>query len=329
MLMKKITLLDLGGTIASYIHNSTDEFYDQKGISLCSLLNELPLLENIEIIYECFCNKISHELTSDELLNLGNKIQKIVEDPNVFGLVVSMGTNALEDIAYFVSLTVKTTKNIVFTGSHFPQNSLAFDGKKNLFNAIIIAQSDTTKELGVVVTLNDAVISSRWATKNKPGISNDFSNDGIGTIGYVVGGVFHQRMRATSKHTFNSEFSIRAMTSLPKAVVIYAHFGMDIDYLEFVVNSKSTSGIVSAGYGKGYQTKEVSKLLNKAVLKGVPVVRCARSGLCITNVDASYDDKYGFVVASEFSPHKASILLSVCLSHGLPTNEIQRVFEEY
>ncbi len=327
--MKKITVLDLGGTITSYIHKSTDEFYTKKGGALCSLLDELPILEKTEIVYECFSDTISHELSSDDLLSLGNKIQQIVEDPNVFGLVVSMGTNALEDVAYFIGLTVKTRKSIVFTGAHFPQNSLAFDGKKNLFNAIVIAKDELSEDLGVVVTFNDAVVSSRWATKSKPGISNDFSNDGVGTIGYVVGGVFHQRMHSTNKCTFNSEFSIRAMKSLPKTAVIYAHFGMDIDYLGSLVNSKSISGIVSAGYGKGYQTKEISTLLNKAVLNGISVVRCARSGLCITNIDASYDNKYGFIVASEFSPHKASVLLSVCLAHGFPAHKIQRAFEVY
>ncbi|WP_028388744.1 asparaginase domain-containing protein [Legionella fairfieldensis] len=327
--MKKIAVLDLGGTISNYTPKSTAEFYSQKGASLYSFINELPLPGKIEVNYESFSNIISHELSPDDLLNLGRKIQNIIDDPNVFGLVVSMGTNALEDVAYFIGLVVKTKKCIVFTGAHFPQNSLAFDGKKNLFNAIVVAQSDYSQDLGVVVTLNDTVTSARWATKNKPGISNDFSNDGIGGIGYVVGDIFHQKMQPLHKCAYSSEFSIHAMQSFPKIGMIYAHFCIAIDHINYIINNNIINGIVSAGYGKGYQTKEISTLLNKAVLNGIPVVRCARSGLSITNVDPSYDNKYGFVVASEFSPHKASILLSVCLAHRLSKQEIQRVFEEY
>lgn len=327
--MKRIVILDLGGTISNYTQRSTSEFYNQKGSSIRSLINEISFSKDIEISYEFFCNTISHELNTNELLILARKIQNIVDDLDVFGLVVSMGTNALEDIAYFVGLVIKTKKNLVFTGAHFPQNSLGFDGTKNLYNALIVAQSDYSKDLGVIVTFNDTVVAARWATKNKAGISNDFSAEGLGVLGYVVGDVFHQKMHSTHRHTYKSEFSIHTMAFFPKVWVMYAHLGMDVDLIDHIVRNSRIDGIISAGYGKGYQPKEITKLLNKAVLKGISVVRCARSGLSITNIDKSYDDKYGFVVASEFSPHKASILLSVCLAHQLTHREIQRVFEEY
>lgn len=327
--MKIIVVLDLGGTISSYTSESTAEFYSEKGSPISSLINELAIANQIEVKYEQFCNIISHELSVNNLIDLGNKIQDLVDDPNTDGVVVSMGTNALEDVAYFIGLVVSSRKTIVFTGAHYPQNSLAFDGKKNLFNALIVAHSDNSHDIGVVVTLNDTVISSRWATKNKPGIPNDFSNNEMGGIGYVVGNVFHQKMRPIHRYSYNSEFSIRTMLSFPKVGVIYAHLGMDIGYINHIINDGTIAGIVSAGFGKGYQTKEISKLLNNAVLKGIPVVRCARSGLCLTNIDVSYDNKYGFIVASEFPSHKASILLSVCLAHGLSNQEMQRVFVEY
>lgn len=327
--MKKIVILDLGGTIANYTQKNTSEFYNQKGSSIYSLISEISFSKEIEISYEFFCNIISHELNTNELLALGKKIQNIVDDCNVFGLVVSMGTNALEDIAYFIGLVVKTKKNLVFTGAHFPQNSLGFDGIKNLYNALVVAQSNYSQDLGVVVCFNDTVVTARWATKNKAGISNDFSAEGLGVLGYVVGDTFHLKMNSVHKQTYKSEFSIHTMSFFPKIYVVYAHLGMDVDLINHVVSNGSINGIISAGYGKGYQTKEITKLLNKAVLKDICVVRCARSGLSITNIDQSYDNKYGFIVASEFYPHKASILLAVCLAHQLPHREIQRVFQEY
>lgn len=95
------------------------------------------------------------------------------------------------------------------------------------------------------------------------------------------------------------------------------------------MNDSKIEGIISAGFGKGYQTREVSKLLNQAVItRKIPVIRCTRSGIAVSNRDTSYDDKYGFINASQFSPHKASILLSVCLAHSFSHQDIQRVFEE-
>jgi L-asparaginase len=185
--MKKIVLLELGGTISSYTPQKTSEFYNQHGDSISSLIAGFSFQEKIEIKYDYFCNKISHELTVNDLLSLGNRVQDIVDEPEVFGLVISMGTNILEDVAYFIGLVVNTRKNIVFTGAHFPQNSLGFDGRKNLFNAFIVAKTDCIQSIGVVITFNDTVVSSRWATKSKPGISNDFSCGGIGILGYVIG----------------------------------------------------------------------------------------------------------------------------------------------
>jgi len=327
--MKTIVLLELGGTISSHTYQKTSEFYNLKGESISSFIDDFSSTENINIQYELFCNKISHELTIRDLLSLGNKIQDIVDRPDVFGLVVSMGTNAMEDVAYFIGLVVNTRKSMVFTGAHFPQNNLAFDGRKNIFNALVVATSDCIQGAGVVITLNDTVVSSRWATKNKPGIPNDFSCEGFGILGYVAGSVFHQKMIPVYKHTFNSIFSIRSIRSLPKTAVLYAHFGFDIHYIQHIIDNSSVEGIISAGYGKGYQTREASELLCKAATNGIPVVRCTRAGQSVTNIDINYDDKYGSIVASDFSPHKASLLLAVCLSQGLTPPEIQDVFEEY
>lgn len=327
--MKNIVILDLGGTISQYTQSSTAEFYNQKGSSIDILINEFSFSKEVSIRYEFFCNTISHEFDTNKLFTLGRKIQDIVDEPQVYGLVVSMGTNALEDIAYFIGLVVKTKKNVVFTGAHFPQNSLSFDGKKNLYNALIVAQSDSTGGLGIVVTFSDTVVTARWATKNKSGITNNFSAEDLGILGYVVGDIFHQKMYPAHRQTFASEFSINSMSFFPKVWVIYAHLNMEIDLIDFIISNRKIDGIISAGYGKGYQTKEITNLLNKAVLNGISVVRCARTGFSITNIDRSYDEKNGFIVASEFSPHKASILLSVCLAHQLSQCEIQRVFVEY
>lgn len=327
--MKTLAVLDVGGTISSFSTKNTDEFYNKKGDFISSFINEFPPFPNIQIQYQFFSNKISHELSTDDLFDLAKKIQELVDDDEVFGAIISIGTNALEDIAYFIDLVVKTSKTIVFTGSYYPQNHLVYDGKKNLYNALIIAQHDYAQNLGVLITFNNTVVSAKWATKTKPGLTENFSNDGIGIIGYILGDVFHLMLRPIL-NSFSNNFSIKKMSRYPKIGVLYAHFGMDLDYINYLIYDSNIEGLISAGFGKGYQTKEISMLLKQAVEKrNLILVRCSRAGFFLSNKDVSYDDRYGFICASQLSPQKAAILLSVCLAHNLVKQEIQKVFEEY
>jgi len=327
--MKTLAVLDVGGTISSFSSKNTDEFYNKTGDSISSFINEFPPFTNIQIQYQFFSNKISHELSTDELLDLAKKIQALVDDNETFGAVISVGTNALEDIAYFIDLVVKTPKTIVFTGSYFPQNHLVYDGKKNLYNALVIAQHDNAQNLGVLITFNDTVVSAKWATKTKPGLAENFSNDGLGVIGYIIGDVFHQMMRPIL-NSYDTNFSVKRMSRYPKIAILYSHLGMDLDYINYLVYDSKIEGLISAGFGKGYQTKEISMLLQQAVeKKNFTLIRCSRAGFFLSNKDASYDDRYGFICASQLSPQKAAILLSVCLVHNLTKQEIRKAFEEY
>ena len=327
--MKKLILFDLGGTITCYTENRVTEFYSEKGTPISALIDKNFFSEELELCYEHVFNKISHEITLDDLITLGNKIQDAVDDPNIFGVVVSVGTNVLEDIAYFIGIVVKTNKNIVFTGAFNPQNSLGFDGEKNLYNAIVINSTFQKASLGVLVTFNDTVITARSAIKISPGISNNYASHGQGIVGHVVGGVFYNTMIPLYKHTYDSEFSIRNIYNLPKILLVYAHLGMDKSYIEFAIQSGKIKGIVSAGFGKGYQNKEISILLSQAASNNIPVVRCSRSGHGYSSTDKQYDNIYGFNVVSNLSPHKSSILLSVCLTQSSESHFIKKIFQEY
>lgn len=325
---KSIVIIELGGTICSTVHHPTSEFYNGPDNSIRSFIKDLDLDREINLEIIPFSRKISHELTIDEILLLGREIQRIIELVSCDGLVVVMGTNALEDIAYFMGLVINSKKPIVFTGAHFPQNSLNFDGKKNLYSAILVASSQKANELGILVTFNDCVVTARDATKSNPGLINNFSIDGNGVIGYVIGKEFYLKARPTYKHTYQSDFSIERIKSLPRVTLIYAHIGIDDIFIKASVSS-GVKGIISAGYGKGYQSQNITEALHEAVTQGVVVVRCARLGHGYTNIDHSYDEKNRFIVANELSPHKSSLLLSVALNLTMDRSRIQDFFKEY
>jgi len=326
--LKVIGIIELGGTISSRGEHATSEFYNGPVGSVSSFIGEYGLTDEINIILHQFSQIISHELTVEELIVLAKKIQYLLDSKEYDGIVITIGTNALEDVAYFIGLVVRSKKPIVFTGAHYPQNSLAFDGKRNLYNAIIIASAVKAMQLGVLVAFNDYVVTARDATKNNPGLNSHFAVEGRGIIGHVIGNQFVLLSKPVYKHTYQSEFSIHAIQSLPKIFVIYAHLGID----EFIINTLITSGvsgIISAGFGKGYQSSNISQALKNAAQSGIPVVRCSRSGFAYTSIDKNYDDKYGFIVAKGLSPHKSSLLLSLALSETRDTARIQKIFEEY
>ena len=326
--LKVIGIIELGGTISSMSEHATSEFYKGPVGSVSSFIDEYGLTDSIKIVVHQFSQTISHELTIEDLIILAKKIQNFLDSDEYNGIIITMGTNALEDVAYFIGLVVRSKKPIVFTGAHYPQNSLAFDGKRNLYNAIKIASADNSMKLGVLVTFNDYVITARDATKNNPGLSSNFAAEGRGIIGHIIGDQFVLLSKPIYKHTYQSEFSIVEINSLPKICVIYAHLGMDGFLINALITS-GVSGIISAGFGKGYQSNQISLALKKAVQSGIIVVRCSRSGFGYTSIDKNYDDKYGFIVANGLSPHKSSLLLSLALSRTRNISEIQKVFEEY
>ena len=325
---KVIGIIELGGTISSISEHPTSEFYKGPSSSVSSFIGEFDLNDHIKIVMDKFTQKISHEMTIEDLIALANRIQSLLDSDEFDGIIVTIGTNALEDVAYFIGLVVQSMKPIVFTGAHYPQNSLAFDGKRNLFNAIQIASTNHAMQLGVLVTFNDYVVTARDAVKNNPGLINNFSMEGRGIIGHVIGNQFVLQSKPIYKHTYQSELSIRGISNLPKISIIYAHLGMDDVLIDALITS-GVHGIISAGFGKGYQSNQISLALKNVVQLGIPVVRCSRSGCGYTSIDKTYDDKYGFIVAKGLSPHKSSLLLSLALNKTRDIDKIQQIFEEY
>lgn len=325
---KIIGIIELGGTISCISEDPTSEFYKGPSLSVSSFIQEFKLEPHVKVIVEQFEQKISHEITIEGLIKLAERIQSLLDSNDFHGVIITAGTNALEDIAYFIGLVVKSTKPIIFTGAHYPQNSLVFDGKRNLYNTINIASSDKAMKLGVLVTFNDYVITARDAVKSTPGLKSNFAQEGIGVIGHVIGGKFILKSVPMYKHTYQSEFSILGLNNLPKVSIIYAHLGMDDSLIKASIAS-GVSGIVSAGFGKGYQPTHISQALAKAAQLNIPIVRCSRFGISYTNIDRAYDEKYGFIVAKGLSPHKSSLLLSLALHKTSEISKLQQIFEEY
>ena len=161
---KCIYVLALGGTIASIAQHPSEEFYSRPSADIDTLISKINLkTKDIRIVSEQLFQKISHELTHEDLFLVARKINDLANNANISGIVVTHGTNCIEETAYFISLVINTQKPIVFTGSFRPYNALGYDGDRNLNNAILIANSHKSLGIGVVLTFNDSIVNARDA----------------------------------------------------------------------------------------------------------------------------------------------------------------------
>jgi len=326
---QRVYVLALGGTIACVANRQTEEFYNRSSIDINELVAALPFdQENLTIVCEQILHQISHEMSHDDLFYVARKVNELVNNDDVDGIVITQGTNSIEETAYFISLVINTKKPIVFTGSFRPSNALGYDGDRNLYNAILLASNENASEIGVVLTFNDCIVNARDASKLNPSVMGDFSINGSGVIGFIQSKKIHIHSLVQHRHTYFSEFSIDEISSFAKIFIIYGHLGMDSTFVKAAIVNNA-QGIISAGMGKGYQPKEVTKALNEASCKGVYVVRCSRTGQGIINGEAKVDDEYGIIAGGSLSPQKARILLAVALSKTQNKMEIQRIFDQY
>lgn len=325
---KPVCVLELGGTINCLGDNFRSEFYKPSFKNINGILDVIREEIDVEIEVCAFLNVISHYLTVENLIQIACKIKFLLDTNQYSGLIVTMGTNALEDVAYFISLIIQADCPIVFTGAQYPRDSLSFDGQKNIYNAIKIITSNEARGLGVLVTFYDYVLAARDAAKFPAGLPNNFSSQERGVVGYVVGGTFILRYKPVYKNNHFQSITVNELTKLPDVFVIYGYIGMNDKVINLAIE-KGINGIVSAGFGNGYQPPLITNCLKNAVERGIPVIRCSRSGLGYSNSDPDYDETNGFLVSSGLSPHKAAILLSIALYMTKDINELKKIFMDY
>ncbi|HSW68608.1 MAG TPA: asparaginase [Gammaproteobacteria bacterium] len=322
----KIHVIALGGTILCMSENQLRENYNSPSINIDKLISLLPLdKKKFSITHEQLLQKISHDITHDDLFLIAKRVDAIANNDEIDGIVIVQGTNSIEETAYFINLVINTKKPIVFTGAFRPYNALGFDGIRNLYNSIILASHKQTSALGAVLIFNDYIVTARDASKSLWG---DFSSYGVEVAGFIQGNDIHIQKTGLKKHTYLSEFNINEVKTFPKIHIIYGHLGIDRMFVDTAL-ANNAKGIISAGMGKGYQPKELADALIQASKKGIFVVRCSRTGQGILNRDSKIDDQFGFIAGGSLNPQKAVILLSVALSRTKDRNQIQRIFDEY
>ena len=270
----------------------------------------------------------SESLTNADLMTLGKRVSALVKQSDVDGIVITHGSDTLEETAYFLNLVIKTDKPIVVVGSMRPSTAMSADGMLNLYNAVQVAGSKDARGRGVLITMNDDINSGRDTSKSINIHTNAF-NSQWGPLGMIVEGKNYWFRSLDKRHTKSSEFNIDNITALPQVNIVYGH--QDGDTLAAKAFAEGgAKAVIHAGTGNGSVAKHVVATLQELRAKGIIIVRSSRvpAGFVLRNAEQP-DDKYDWVVAHDLNPQKARILTMVALTKTSDTAELQRIFWQY
>lgn len=328
--LPNVVILATGGTIAgagaSAVNSAT---YAAAKVGVEKLIAGLPELSKIANVRgEQVFQVASESLTNDNLMTLAKRVSALSKQSDVDGIVITHGTDTLEETAYFLTLTVHTAKPIVVVGSMRPGTALSADGALNLYDAVSVAGSKDAMGKGVLVTMNDNIDSGRDVSKSINIKTSAFSSQ-WGPLGMVVEGKNYWFRAPVKRHTMNSEFDIDTITALPNVGIAMGYEGVEPTAIE-ALGKSGVKALVHAGTGNGSVANRIVPYLQKVRTDGAIVIRSSRvpDGFVIRNAEQP-DDKYDWVVAHDLRPQKARILAMVALTKTSDTKELQRIFWEY
>lgn len=326
-----LVVLATGGTIAGVAQSATQTSgYKAASVSADQLVDAVPGLKAIaNIRAEQTAQIASQHMNNEVWLKLAKRVNEVLKDPKVDGVLITHGTDTLEETSYFLHLTVKSNKPVVLVGAMRPATAISADGPMNLYEGALVATSKEAAGKGVLVVMNDQIVSARDVTKASSYALDAFRPLEHGFLGVVHDGkvrFYHQPIR---RHTTRSEFDVSKLNALPRVDIVYGYANASSAPVQALVSSGS-QGLVNTGVGNGSIYKDVEPALVEARTKGVFIVRSSHtvSGPVERNGEVD-DDKLDFVSADNLNPQKARVLLMLGLTKTKSTKDLQRMFDEY
>lgn len=322
----KIWILTTGGTIAGSAENSANFKYKSGKISPSEILKFLPkICEIAEIKCEEIANIGSQDMNFKIWINLANRINEILQN-DADGVVITHGSDTMEETAYFLNLVVKSKKPVVLTGAMRPQNAISADGAGNLYHAIKVASSKISHSRGVLVVLNGEIHAAREVCKIHTNNLNAFSSPNNGKIGVVDFNEVKFYLSVDRVHTFKSHLQIHKINEFAKVEIIYLNTQNSHEILNFVIKN-GVKALIIATLGNGNFDKKTGEILTKAAQNGVIIALSSRVGSGV--VTGAEIETKNFILTDNLNPQKARVLLLLALLKTKNLKEIQKIFDTY
>ncbi|WML32340.1 asparaginase [Neobacillus sp. OS1-32] len=313
--MKKVVLLTTGGTIASKPNKESGKLSSGAltGEELAAMC-QLP--EDIEVIVESVFQKASIHITFDDLLVLKSKVENYFEDESISGIVITHGTDTMEETAYFLDLTISDPRPVVVTGSQRSPEDLGSDVYINLRHAIYTACSTDLHNAGTVVVFNERIFAARYVKKEHASNIQGFNVFGFGYLGIIDNDQVHVYQKPIKREYF------KVRSSLPQVEIIKCYIGADGKFIK-AAREAGVKGIVLEGVGRGQVAPKMMQEIEAAIRAGIKLVitTSAEEGSVYTTYDyegSAYDlYQKGVILGSDNDSKKARIKLAVALASGI------------
>lgn len=319
----RIAILTMGGTIASIGATAAATTIYELDPARNPVLDAVPMLADAaEVTVETFAHLASHDVPVEMVLALARRIAAIRASGSTEGVVVTHGTDTLEETAYLLDLLLEPGAPVVVTGAARPASAISADGPLNLLNAVRVAASPSAAGQGVLVCMNDRIGAARFVSKMHTSAPDAFRAVEQGHLGAITGSeiAFFGHAASSDRPRFDPEQA----ADLPRVEIIACHLGMSPAFLDFAI-ADGAAGIVFAGTGNGSVPKALKPSLAKAREAGVIVVRSSRVGSGAVSV-GKIDEEYGTLPAGSLSPQKARLLLMLALRETAERQTIARIF---
>jgi L-asparaginase len=327
----RVVILATGGTIAGAQAAGQDAAgYKSGSFQVEDLIKAVPNLGDLaDITGEQVVNIGSQDMNNEVWLKLAKRLNEVLAQRDVDAVVITHGTDTMEETGYFLSLVIRSAKPVVLVGSMRPATGTSADGSANIYNAVSAAVHPKARGRSVMVLLNDEIHYAREATKTNTTQLDTFKSPNRGKAGMTNGGRVYWYDPLATKHTGTSVFSVEGLSELPRVEIFYGYANVGRDFIDHCV-ALGCKGMVLAGVGDGNATQAAVAGLQDAIKKGIAVVRSSRtnSGITDRNVELN-DDEMGSIASMELNPQKARVLLMLGLTKTNDAKKLQQYFYEY
>ncbi|WP_272674259.1 MULTISPECIES: asparaginase [unclassified Providencia] len=316
-----VTILATGGTIAGSSKSNLDTTdYKAGSLGINVLINAVPEINDVAIVKgEQISNTISGNISSEILLNLSKRVNHLLNEGKQQGVVITHGTDTIEETAFFLELTTQNKQPIVIVGAMRPATAISADGPMNLLESVVLAADKKAENRGVMVVLNDRIGSAFYTTKANSTTPDAFKSYEPGYLGVFVSGKpkFYYTPAQPVDRTF---FDVSKVDKLPNVEIIYAYQDQTPAMLHAAINN-GAKGIIVAGSGNGNVSSNMEEAIKQLSDKGIPVVMATRTG-------SGYVSSKSFAIGSGFlNPQKSRILLQLALATGANLKQISNYFD--
>ncbi|MBA4495627.1 asparaginase [Paenactinomyces guangxiensis] len=322
--MKKIIVITTGGTIAM------SENKDSQGVKPRDpkiLESTLPMLSHYgDVHMEHLFNMPSPHITPHEMYRIAKEAQQYLDQPEVAGVVVTHGTDTLEETAYFLDLVINSKKPVVVTGAMRSLNELGADGPYNLVNAVRVAGDERAADFGTLVVFNDEIHPAKTVTKTHTSNVATFQSPALGPIGLITKKeiIFHR--------TLHREKLLPLHSPVHQVVLIKAAAGMDSSLIEWTIEKK-VDGLVIEAFGQGNLPPAMLPGIQKALDRQIPIVLVSRCYNGVVQDTYEYEGggkqlkEMGLIFSNGINGQKARIKLMLALQKSCDPRQLQSYFQ--